>query len=188
MTKFYLVTFRPSKARAIASANLWAVLMSFTARLDSSQQSRAEGRLAVGLRQASVTGTDSVSNKAFVTPVVFKGPFSRQLTVSHTSSLTVAGSAGLGGHWHAHGQGTERPVWQAESGSQPEATTLSLAAMRLEVLLNFPAFLTGTLILYWSVPLGMLLGKIKPWKIYGKRDDAYGWYALDGAFVRDISC
>ncbi|KAK9789400.1 hypothetical protein WJX73_004242 [Symbiochloris irregularis] len=47
--------------------------------------------------------------------------------------------------------------------------------MSLGIFLNFPAFLAGALILYWSVPLGMILGKIKPWRISGRRDDAYGW-------------
>lgn len=49
--------------------------------------------------------------------------------------------------------------------------------MHLDKLLNLPAFVAGTLILYWSVPLGMLLGRIKPWKVVGKRDDSYGWCA-----------
>lgn len=44
-----------------------------------------------------------------------------------------------------------------------------------EKLLNFPAFLLGVLMLYWSVPLSVFLGEIKFWKLYGKRDDAYGW-------------
>ena len=48
--------------------------------------------------------------------------------------------------------------------------------MKLVLLLNLPAFLAGTLILYWSVPLGIALNLIKPWKLLGKRDDSYGWY------------
>lgn len=44
-----------------------------------------------------------------------------------------------------------------------------------EKLLNLPAFLLGVLMLYWSVPLSVLLGEIKFWKLHGKRDDAYGW-------------
>lgn len=48
---------------------------------------------------------------------------------------------------------------------------------RLEKALDFPAFLLGVFILYWSVPLSALLGKIQFWKLRGRRDDAYGWYA-----------
>ena len=45
----------------------------------------------------------------------------------------------------------------------------------VEKVLNLPAFLLGVWMLYWSVPLSVLLGEIKFWKLFGKRDDAYGW-------------
>lgn len=48
--------------------------------------------------------------------------------------------------------------------------------MKPDIWLNLPAFLAGALILYWSLPLSILLGRIKPWKLFGKRDDAYGWW------------
>ena len=31
--------------------------------------------------------------------------------------------------------------------------------------------------LYWSLPLGAMLGKIRFWKLQGARNDAYGWYS-----------
>ena len=36
-------------------------------------------------------------------------------------------------------------------------------------------FLTGVFILYWSLPLGALMGRIRFWKLSGSRNDAYGW-------------
>lgn len=57
------------------------------------------------------------------------------------------------------------------AGSEAAAFGMGLT----EKLLNLPAFLLGVLMLYWSVPLSILLGEIQFWKLYGKRDDAYGW-------------
>ena len=47
--------------------------------------------------------------------------------------------------------------------------------MRESRLLGLPSFVAGVLILYWSLPLGVALGRIKFWKVWGKRDDAFGW-------------
>ena len=44
-------------------------------------------------------------------------------------------------------------------------------------LLNLPAFLLAVFIMYWSVPLCMLQNRIRPWKLRGPRNDAYGWCA-----------
>jgi hypothetical protein len=41
--------------------------------------------------------------------------------------------------------------------------------------LDLPAFLLAVFFMYWSVPLGMLLGQIRTWKFTGSRNDAYGW-------------
>ncbi len=43
------------------------------------------------------------------------------------------------------------------------------------LLLDLPPFLTGVFILYWSLPLGALMGRIRFWKLSGSRNDAYGW-------------
>ena len=51
---------------------------------------------------------------------------------------------------------------------------LSKIALRV---LNLPAFLLAVFIMYWSVPLCMLQNRIRPWKLRGARNDAYGWYA-----------
>ena len=44
-----------------------------------------------------------------------------------------------------------------------------------ELALRLPAFLLAVFFMYWSVPLGMLLGHIRTWKFSGSRNDAYGW-------------
>ena len=41
--------------------------------------------------------------------------------------------------------------------------------------LELPAFLLGVFMLYWSLPISVLMYKVKFLKLYGKRDDAYGW-------------
>ena len=43
------------------------------------------------------------------------------------------------------------------------------------LLLDLPPFLLGVFILYWSLPVGAMLGKIRFWKLQGPRNDAYGW-------------
>ena len=48
--------------------------------------------------------------------------------------------------------------------------------MLLTQILGFPSFVLGVLILYWSLPLTVIQGRCKFWKLYGKRDDAYGWW------------
>ena len=47
--------------------------------------------------------------------------------------------------------------------------------MKESKLLGLPSFALGVFLLYWSLPLGVLLGKIQYWKYWGKRDDAFGW-------------
>lgn len=42
--------------------------------------------------------------------------------------------------------------------------------------LDLPAFLLAVFFMYWSVPLGMLLGQIRTLKFTGSRNDAYGWW------------
>ena len=42
-------------------------------------------------------------------------------------------------------------------------------------LLNLPSFLLAVFIMYWSVPLCILQNRIRPWKLRGPRNDAYGW-------------
>ncbi|KAK9832508.1 hypothetical protein WJX81_003456 [Elliptochloris bilobata] len=41
--------------------------------------------------------------------------------------------------------------------------------------LDLPAFLIGVFFLYWSLPLAVLMNKVKFWKLNGKRNDARGW-------------
>lgn len=41
--------------------------------------------------------------------------------------------------------------------------------------LNLPSFLLAVYFMYWSVPLCMLLGRIRTLKFTGSRNDAYGW-------------
>ena len=43
--------------------------------------------------------------------------------------------------------------------------------------LALPPFLAGCFMLYWSLPLSVLMNKVKFLKLYGKRDDAFGWCA-----------
>ena len=50
--------------------------------------------------------------------------------------------------------------------------------MLLTQILGFPSFVLGVLFLYWSLPLAVLQGRCKFWKLYGKRDDAYGWWVV----------
>ena len=45
---------------------------------------------------------------------------------------------------------------------------------------TLPAFALGVFFLYWSLPLAALMGKVKFLKLMGKRNDAYGWYVLQG--------
>ena len=42
-------------------------------------------------------------------------------------------------------------------------------------ILHLPAFALAVFIMYWSVPLCMLQNRIRPWKLRGPRNDAYGW-------------
>lgn len=54
----------------------------------------------------------------------------------------------------------------------PQLPGLALLASRA---LHLPAFLLAVFFMYWSVPLGMLLGNIRTLKFTGSRNDAYGW-------------
>ena len=42
-------------------------------------------------------------------------------------------------------------------------------------LLDMPSFALAAFFLYWSVPLGVLMGYIRPWAGKKRRDDALGW-------------
>ena len=42
--------------------------------------------------------------------------------------------------------------------------------------LQLPAFCLAVFFMYWSVPLGILLGQIRTLKFRGARNDAYGWW------------
>ena len=63
-----------------------------------------------------------------------------------------------------------RPAWAV-----PGLAARQAVGMRESKLLGLPSFALGVFILYWSLPLGVLLGRIKHWKVWGKRDDAFGW-------------
>mmetsp|Transcript_16631 Transcript_16631/g.49747 ORF Transcript_16631/g.49747 Transcript_16631/m.49747 type:complete len:398 (-) Transcript_16631:469-1662(-) len=57
-------------------------------------------------------------------------------------------------------------------------------------ILHLPAFLLAVFFMYWSVPLGMLLGHIRTLRFSGSRNDAYGWgralQALFGIKLRQL--
>ena len=46
---------------------------------------------------------------------------------------------------------------------------------RLDALLDLPAFLASVFLLYWSLPIAALLGRVRFWQLRGRRDDALGW-------------
>lgn len=46
---------------------------------------------------------------------------------------------------------------------------------RLDALLDLPAFLASAFLLYWSLPIAALLGRVRFWQLRGRRDDALGW-------------
>lgn len=60
---------------------------------------------------------------------------------------------------------------------------LSSLAVRM---LHLPAFGLAVFLMYWSVPLGMLMGHIKTLKFSGSRNDAYGW--CDPALSWSFNC
>jgi hypothetical protein len=47
----------------------------------------------------------------------------------------------------------------------------------VDIFLDLPAFQLAIFFLFWSLPLGAILGKIKVWRMWKGRDDAYGWYS-----------
>ena len=57
------------------------------------------------------------------------------------------------------------------------AAQMARQASLLLRLLNLPSFLLAVFIMYWSVPLCMLQNRIRPWRLRGPRNDAYGWCA-----------
>ena len=59
------------------------------------------------------------------------------------------------------------------SGCRGRSSGAGMGAM--DKLLNLPAFLLGIFFLYWSLPLAALMNKVKFLKLWGKRNDAYGW-------------
>ncbi len=42
-------------------------------------------------------------------------------------------------------------------------------------LLTLPVFGAVVFMMYWSLVLGALLNYIQVWKLWGKRDDIFGW-------------
>jgi hypothetical protein len=47
---------------------------------------------------------------------------------------------------------------------------------RADALLDLPAFLfASAFLLYWSLPIAALLGRVRFWQLRGRRDDALGW-------------
>jgi hypothetical protein len=58
----------------------------------------------------------------------------------------------------------------APSGLAPLARVSPLTR-----LLDLPSFALAAFFLYWSVPLGVLMGYIRPWAGKKRRDDALGW-------------
>jgi len=44
-------------------------------------------------------------------------------------------------------------------------------------LAKLPAFLLAVYLMYWSLPLANLFFYIKSWKLIGKRNDIYQWWA-----------
>lgn len=41
--------------------------------------------------------------------------------------------------------------------------------------LEWPAFLWVVFTLYWSMPVATLTGYLKPWKLWGTRNDVADW-------------
>ncbi len=72
---------------------------------------------------------------------------------------------------------TQSSVWgcRAALRDQQRAAGMARQASLLLRLLNLPAFLLAVFIMYWSVPLCMLQNRIRPWRLRGPRNDAYGW-------------
>lgn len=66
---------------------------------------------------------------------------------------------------------------KACTSGPPPATGLSPLApvTPLSRVLDLPSFVLASFFLYWSVPLGVLLGLIRPWAGSKRRDDALGW-------------
>ena len=75
------------------------------------------------------------------------------------------------------------PTPASSSAAAPSSATASAAAnatqrrkrTRLDALLDLPAFLVSAFLLYWSLPIAALLGRVRFWQLRGKRDDALGW-------------
>ena len=72
----------------------------------------------------------------------------------------------------------------ASSGAPPAAPSTTASAnasgrqrrrTRLDALLDLPTFLASAFLLYWSLPIAALLGRVRFWQLRGRRDDALGW-------------
>ena len=68
------------------------------------------------------------------------------------------------------------------ASSAPSSATFNAASAgrqrrrtRLDALLDLPAFLASAFLLYWSLPIAALLGRVRFWQLRGRRDDALGW-------------
>jgi hypothetical protein len=106
-----------------------------------------------------------------------------------TTTATAGAHNGGGGAGPADGHGgpppsaTLSPSSAADkactSVSAPPTPTSGLAPLPptslLSRALDLPSFAAASFILYWSVPLGVLLGYIRPWAGSRRRDDALGW-------------
>lgn len=62
----------------------------------------------------------------------------------------------------------------ANAAGQQQRQT-SKRRTRLDALLDLPAFLVSAFLLYWSLPIAALLGRVRFWQLRGRRDDALGW-------------
>jgi hypothetical protein len=63
------------------------------------------------------------------------------------------------------------------------AYTSQIVAMAkvLRAVLQFPAFIFGVWVMFWSLPLGSLFGYLKVFKIFGTRNDVYQWQVAVGS-------
>lgn len=50
----------------------------------------------------------------------------------------------------------------------------------LQAVLQFPAFIFGVWVMFWSLPLGSVFGYLKVFKIFGLRNDVYQWQVAVG--------
>ena len=77
--------------------------------------------------------------------------------------------------------GAPTPASSGAPSSAPSATASTNAPgrqrrrTRLDAFLDLPTFLVSAFLLYWSLPIAALLGRVRFWQLRGRRDDALGW-------------